>query len=178
LDAFDEIRLRDLKLFVRLAALGTITAAARDLGVPKPTASRWLIRLEQQVGHQLVNRTTRHAALTERGKVFHDRAQDLLVLAQAARIAAYTDEPRGTLRVSVPLGRLVAGRIVARFREELPGVRLEIFFQNERVDLVKDGIDLAIREPTLISPHIAWLVCRCGYTSAPAIAARASIACQ
>ncbi|MCH9680471.1 MAG: LysR family transcriptional regulator [Deltaproteobacteria bacterium] len=146
-DEFDQIRVRDLVFFDRLAALGSITATARELGVPKPTASRWLAVLEQRVGQSLVRRTTRHAALTERGRSFHARVQEVLAAVRTAQRAAQSTEPRGTVRVSVPvpLGRMVGGPVIAGFRRELPQVRLEIALQNRRVDLVRDGFDLAIR---------------------------------
>jgi len=147
LDDFDDVRLRELVLFDRLAALGTITAAARELGLPKPTASRWLALLEARVGQPLVIRGARRSVLTERGRVFHRQLQPLLASARALRAAALDDQPGGTLRVSVPvpLGRLVGGAVIARFRRLLPGVRLEVLLQNERVDLLRDRVDLAIR---------------------------------
>ncbi len=146
-DGFEQIRVRDLVFFDRLAVLGTITATARELGIPKPTASRWLAMLESHVGHSLVRRTTRHAALTERGRAFHERVREVLVTMRAAQQTVQAAEPGGTLRVSVPvpLGRLLGGRTIADFRARMPGVRLEIALQNHRVDLVRDRFDLAIR---------------------------------
>ena len=146
-DPFDEIRVRDLVFFDRLATLGTITATAREMGVPKPTASRWLALLEAHVGQPLVRRTTRHVSLTEQGQSFHLRVQEVLVALRSAQRATQADEPSGTLRVSVPvpLGRIVGGRVIAGFLSELPRVRLEIALHNRRVDLVKEGLDLAIR---------------------------------
>ena len=147
LDAFDDIRARDLLLFERVAALGSITGAARELGLAKPTASRWLADLETKVGQPLVRRTTRHVALTERGEAFLERTRDILAAYAAARLVAYANAPAGTIRVSVPipLGRLLAGEVIAKFRKDLPGVRLEVRLQNERVDLVRDNFDLLIR---------------------------------
>lgn len=146
-DTFEDIRVRDLVFFDRLAALGSLTATARELRVPKATASRWLAGLETHVGRPLVKRTTRSVALTETGQAFHVRVKEILALLQTARLAAQSEVPGGTLRVSVPvpLGRMLAGPVIAQFRRRLPGVRLEIKLQNERVDLVRDGIDVAIR---------------------------------
>ncbi|MBE2251654.1 MAG: LysR family transcriptional regulator [Myxococcus sp.] len=146
-DAFDEIRLRDLVFLDRLAALGSITAAARELRIPKATASRWLSTLEERVGQALFKRTTRSVALTERGAAFSVHVKELLAVAQAARLSIQSAVPSGTLRVSVPvpLGRMLAGPVIAEFRRRLPGVRLEIKLQNDRVDLVRDGLDVAIR---------------------------------
>ncbi|MCB9763856.1 MAG: LysR family transcriptional regulator [Alphaproteobacteria bacterium] len=146
LDDFDGIRLRDLKLFDRLVGLGSITAAAEALGVPKATASRWLAQLEERVGQPLVHRTTRHMALTQHGEVFHRQVRALLQVAQATRAATQADAPAGTLRASVPvpLGRLIGGRVIAGFCEALPRVRLEVLLRTRRVNLVRDGLDLSI----------------------------------
>ncbi len=144
---FDDIRFRDLHFFERLATLGSITAAAKDLRLPKATASRWLVQLEDRVGVPLVKRTTRTIALTPAGKEFLTRARDILAAAKSTRQAVQSDTPQGLLRVSVPvpMGRMLAGPVIARFRRRLPEVRLEIKLQNERIDLIHDGFDLAIR---------------------------------
>lgn len=146
-DPFDELRLRDFLLFDRVATLGTITAAAHELAIPKPTASRWLRAIEERAGQTLIRRTTRSATLTERGKAFHIAARAVLATAQQAREAATGDEPTGTLRVSVPVpfGRLVGGQVIAAFRNDMPAVRLEISLDNARVNLVEGRFDLAIR---------------------------------
>ena len=145
-DEFSQIRVRDLRFFDRLATLGTITAAAKDMGVPKPTASRWLAQLEQRVGHPLVRRSTRHANLTQMGASFHRRVVEILSAVNTLE-HSMSGAPGGTVRVSVPvpLGRMLGGKVIAGFRRRLPAVRLEIALQNERVDLVRDRFDLAIR---------------------------------
>ncbi len=178
-DPFDDLRLRDFLFFDRVATLGTITAAARELAVPKPTASRWLQSLEERVGQPLVHRTTRSATLTERGKAFHAAARQVLAAARDARSAATGDEPGGTLRVSVPvpLGRLVGGRVIAGFRRQMPKVRLEIALDNVRVDLVAGRFDLAIRggelpESGLIARKLMvvpmWIYASACYATTPA----------
>lgn len=181
LDDFDDIRLRELLLFDRLVALGTITAAARELGIPKPSASRWLAALEAQVGCPLVLRGARHAALTERGLAFHQAIQPLLRAARAARATARGDALGGTLRVSVPVpfGRLVGGSVIAAFRRQLPAVRLEVMLSNARADLLRDRIDLAIRggplpDSNLVARRLAtvplWLYASAAFRdAAPAL---------
>lgn len=147
LDDFDDVRLRELLLFDRVAELGTLTAAARELGLPKATASRWLSGLEGQVGTPLVIRGARQVALTEAGRAFREELRPLLESASALRAVGRGDAPRGTVRVSVPVpfGRLVGGAVIAAFRRKMPQVRLEVLLQNERVDLQRDRVDLAIR---------------------------------
>ena len=106
-----------------------------------------MAQLEQRVGHPLVHRSTRRLALSERGLVFLERVRSILREVDAARIIAQSEEPQGTIRVSVPvpLGRLVGGPVIAAFRQRLPAVRLDIRLWNNRVDLIRDGFDLAIR---------------------------------
>ncbi len=147
LDEFDEIRLRDLLFFERLASLGTITAAARELGVPKPTASRWLATLEDRVGRPLVIRGARQVRLTAHGRAFLEQSQPLLAGFRSLRAASRDEQASGTLRVSVPVpfGRLVGGSVIAAFRASMPGVRMEVLLQNQRVDLLRDRVDVAIR---------------------------------
>lgn len=146
-DAFLDIRLRDLHFFERLAALGSLTAVAQELRLPKATVSRWLTALERRVGATLARRTTRVLVLTPQGEELAKRARSLLAQADAARMALLSDAPTGVLRVSVPvpLGRMLAGPVIARVRRRLPLVRLEIVLQNQRVDLLRDGVDVAIR---------------------------------
>ncbi len=151
LDQFDDIRLRDLIFFDRLVQLRTITAAAEDLQVPKPTASRWLASLEAKAGHQLMVRGSRQLTLTTKGESFLRQIQPLLAGARTLRASIQSHRPQGTLRVSVPIPmrRLVGGSVISEFRRQLPDVRLEILIQNEAVDLVRDRIDIAIqRGPT------------------------------
>lgn len=146
-DTFLDIRFRDLHFFERLAALGSLTAVAHELRLPKATVSRWLTELERRVGASLARRSTRALVLTPQGEELARRARVLLGQADATRMALLSDAPTGVLRVSVPvpLGRMLAGPVIARFRRRLPLVRLEVVLQNQRVDLLRDGVDVAIR---------------------------------
>lgn len=174
---FEAIRIRDFAFFDRLAALGSITAAARELGVPKATASRWLAQLERHVGQTLVRRTTRQLALTDEGEAFRVHAREILAVVRAAEASSARGRLGGTIRVSVPVpfGRLVGGSVIAGFRRALPGVRLEVALQNHRVDLVRDGFDVAIRggalpDSDLIARKLAtvpmWLYASAAYEAA------------
>jgi DNA-binding transcriptional LysR family regulator len=145
--SFEDLRLRDFSFFERLATLGSLTATARELRLPKATASRWLAALEERVGEPLVIRTTRSVALTDAGKRFATHAREVLLVTKAAERGVSTGAASGTLRVSVPvpMGRMLAGPIIAAFRRRMPGVRLELKLQADQVDLVRDRFDLVLR---------------------------------
>ncbi len=147
LDSFDDVRVRELLLFDRVVERGSITAAARELGIAKATASRWLAMLEDNVGAPLMRRGARHIVLTERGTALQALLPALLRNVRALRAVAREAQPGGTLRVSVPvpLGRVMGGSVIAAFRRELPGVRLEVVLSNGPIDLLRDRLDLAIR---------------------------------
>ncbi len=147
LDDFDDIRLRDLIFFDRLAELGTITAAAKDLEIPKPTASRWLASLESKTGKQLMHRRARQVVPTTHGQALLGQIKLLMPAIRTLRSTMNDNRPQGTVRVSVPppLRRLVGGSVISEYRRRLPGVRLEILIQTEPVDLIHDRVDLAIR---------------------------------
>lgn len=175
---FDDLTFADLHFVVRLAALGSLTATARELQLPKATASRRLAQLEAKLGVSVAKRTTRSLSLTPQGRTFVARAQEILTLAEAARLDLSTAVPTGTLRVSVPvpMGRVIAGPVIARFRQRLPTVSLEIKLENHRVDLVREGIDLAIRggplsDSELLSRRLSTATmrrfCSVAYADAP-----------
>ena len=147
MDDLDDIRIRELVLFDRLVELGTITATAHELGIPKATASRWLAQLEARLGHPLVLRGARAVVTTERGRALHALLPPIFAGLRAMRALAAGGDAGGVLRVSVPVpfGRLVGGGVIAEFRARMPGVRLEIELSNEHTDLLRERFDLAIR---------------------------------
>lgn len=145
---FGDLRLRELAFFERLATHGSLGAVARELHLPKATASRWLSLLEERVGQSLVKRTTRSVSLTPSGLAFAERVREVLRAADGAEQSLEAGASGGQLRVSVPvpMGRLLIGPVIARFRERMPGVQLEVKLQGEpQVDLVRDRFDLLLR---------------------------------
>lgn len=144
------MNLTDLASFVRVVELGTITAAAKDEGVPKSTISRRISRLEQDLGVELLRRSARAFALTDDGKTLHARARGALQELQSVEQALLesADVPHGTLVLSAPpdFGRAdVFTSLITRFQQTYPKVRVEVLLEARMVDLLQEGVDVAIR---------------------------------
>lgn len=135
--------------FVEVIERGSFTAAARALGLPVSSVSRGVARLEQEVGTRLLQRTTRRLAPTAAGQAFFDRARDSLQGLHEARDAATEagSVVRGTIRITAPAGdngsRIAPA--LATFLRAYPEVKLELILTSRTVDLVEEGIDLALR---------------------------------
>ena len=139
----------DLRMFAAIADHGGISAAARKLGLTKSLVSRALAELEDRLGTRLVQRTTRRMSLTETGELlatYARRVVEEMDNAEAA-IEAIRDHPRGDLKVSAPFSilRFVLVPRLARFRERYPDVRLSLDASLRVIDLIEEGIDVAIR---------------------------------
>src|SRR5260221_3004181 len=144
--------LTDIAIFARIATTGSLSGAARDLGLSLAVVSKRLARLESVLGVRLINRTTRRLSLTEEGVAFHSRCLRILAeVEEAHEIVAPTGGARGLLRVTATAAfarRQIAPRL-ARFQARHPGVRLQVMVSDHVVDLVAAGIDVAIRQATL-----------------------------
>jgi DNA-binding transcriptional LysR family regulator len=138
-----------VRTFSRVVEAESFTAAARSLGVRKSSVSRAVSRLEEQLGARLLERTTRQVKLTVTGRVYYDGAvRALAALTDAEQFVAESQgEPRGVVRLSVPLSadRGCLSDIVTRFTERYPAIRVEVSFTDRVVDLVGEGFDLAVR---------------------------------
>src|SRR5689334_11955800 len=155
------IDLNRFAVFVRVVEEESFTAAAAALGVPTSSASRSVARLEADLGVRLLNRTTRKLSLTDGGRQFFQRMQAVIAETEEAtqEAAGFAREPRGPVRVTVPPD-LALPAIVKRIVERYPGVVLELVVTSRRVDLVEEGIDLALRggnlpDSSLVSRKIA-----------------------
>lgn len=142
-------RLAALKAFVRVVELDSFSAAARELSVGQSTVSRWVAALEDELGVQLLERTTRHQSLTAAGETFYERARNITASFEdaAAELQGGADRVRGLLRVSVPVvfgSRYLLGPI-AEFMGEHPDVAVELLSTDRYVNLVEERIDVAIR---------------------------------
>jgi DNA-binding transcriptional LysR family regulator len=141
--------LNNLYFFAKVVDFGSYTAAAKALGLQTSKLSRRISTLETELGVRLINRTTRRLSLTEAGKTFHRHCLALLDEAQAARdaMSQVLASPRGLVRISCPTGLLQGGiaSILARFLARHPQVRIALDATNRRVDVVDEGLDIAIR---------------------------------
>ncbi|MEL6449532.1 MAG: LysR family transcriptional regulator [Pseudomonadota bacterium] len=142
-------RLQALQHFVAVVEAGSFTAAADRLGVAKSAVSRRVRELEQRLGAQLLNRTTRATDLTDSGRAFYERAVRVLADLDEAEAAVAQRGGRliGTLRVALPLsfGTLHMAAPIAAFLEAHPEIDLQVDLNDRRVDLVSEGMDLALR---------------------------------
>jgi DNA-binding transcriptional LysR family regulator len=138
-----------MRLFVRIAETGSLSAAAQSLAVSQPTASRQLKQLEQMLGVQLVRRSTHDLGLTDAGKRFFEDARALLAGWEASidRLRNAREELTGLIRVAVPvaLGQTILATIASRFLVRHPGVTIDWRLIDQPGDLVAGGYDLWIR---------------------------------
>jgi len=136
-------------LFLKVADYQGFTATARALEIPKSTISFKINELEKQLNVQLFYRTTRRVSLTEAGQLFYENCQTMaeVVAEGKSAIAALQGEPQGTLRVSAPVlfTQQFLAPVLPQFLSRYPNVRVVLQANNERIDLLKAGYDLAIR---------------------------------
>jgi DNA-binding transcriptional LysR family regulator len=136
-------------VFSRVVEEGSFSAAARKLGISKASVSRDISALEQQLGAQLLRRTTRHMSLTEVGDVFHERCQRVLDAAKDAEysVSQLQEAPRGAIRLAVPMsfGHLQLAPRLPRFLDRYPQTHVDVDATDRIVDLVYERVDLSVR---------------------------------
>lgn len=141
--------LTDLRIFVRVTEVGSISGAARALGMPKSSVSRSLVRVEAEVGAMLVERSTRRLRLSDAGLLLQRHARRILDEVGEAEdaLAGFVGVARGTLRVSAPPS-FAAGPLAPMLPEFLaryPEVRVVVSFDNQPIVQLPDDVDVAIR---------------------------------
>lgn len=141
--------LNDLYYYVQVVEQGGFAPAGRALGVPKSKLSRRIALLEERLGVRLIQRSTRRFAVTEIGQTYYQHCKAMLVEADAAEeaIALTQAEPCGTVRMTCP-GALLDARVAAMLADFMalyPRVRIELEETNRRVDVLGEGVDVAIR---------------------------------
>lgn len=153
-------RLTGLIAFARAGTLGSYTAAARSLSISPSAVSKSVQRLEKQLGISLFTRTTRSLTLTAEGRELHERAVRLLrdadEIGQVA--AAARSEPSGSLRIaaSLPIGVHVIAPALPAFRRQYPKLSIDLRLSDHYVDIVKEGIDIAVRIGELADSRLVF----------------------
>lgn len=142
-------RIAVLRAYTRLIELGSFTAVARELRVKQSTVSKWLVALEDQLGVQLLDRTTRSRRVTELGARFYQRALVVLDAYDSALSDIQHDDPtpRGRVRMNLPVvfGQRYIVPLMTKFLRRHKELELEMVFSDRYVRLVEEGFDLAIR---------------------------------
>lgn len=142
-------RLSAMKTFVRVAELGTLSAAARELGLTQPAVSQQIAALERHLGISLFHRSTRQLVVTEGGETYYRRALAILHAVDEAEegATAYSTALRGSLRIHAPVGfgQMYLARFVINFQQQHPDLRSELVLDDRIADLITDNVDVAIR---------------------------------
>ncbi len=170
-------RLDDMRVFAQLAQSGSVSGAARSLGIPKQTVSRRLAVLEQDLGVELARRTTRTVSLTDVGRAYAARCVEVVRLADEANRAAASQIQAvvGTLRITADnsFGEAFLPEVVTQYLQLHPAVELEVLLTSRKVDLLEEGFDVAFRvgpapdvtylAATRLGPARMWTVASPGY---------------
>ncbi|TAJ84123.1 LysR family transcriptional regulator [Reyranella sp.] len=140
-------RLDELAIFVRIVEEGSLVRAAQRLRRSPPAVTRALAALEDRIGVRLVDRTTRRLAPTEAGRALYDRARAVVADYDAATAGAREAPVRGLLRITAPVqfGRRHIAPIATRFLDAHQDVEIELLLNDRNVDLIEEGIDIALR---------------------------------
>lgn len=142
-------RLTSIQVFVYTVRLGSMAAAARELTISPPMVSKYLSNLEENLGIQLIVRTTRKQHLTDAGSIYFDRCEQILDDINDAHslIDELKQEPQGNLSINVPVsfGTHHLTKLIPKFQEKHPRVKMNITCSDSIANLVEGGFDLAIR---------------------------------
>lgn len=150
--------LRSMQYLVRAIELGSLSAAAREQGTTQPTVSKMLDALERSLGVRLLERSTSGLAPTEQGMRFYERAR--IVLEEfdnaVADARGLTEKPAGLLRINAPvaLGQFRLNALVQQFLGLHPDIGIELILNDRFVDLVEEGVDIALRIGNALPPNV------------------------
>ncbi len=151
-------KLGSLRAFVKVVELGSFSEAGRQLRLSRSAISKYVGELEESLGVQLLNRTTRHASPTESGQAYFERALTILADLDAAdqAVAQAQSSPRGLLRVNAPMsfGTLQLGPAVADFMAQCPELQIQLVLSDDQVDPMQGGFDVTLRIADLESSSL------------------------
>lgn len=157
MSGFASVNLNRLAVFVSVVETGSLTAAARRLGLTKTMVSTHIQRLEAEVGASLLIRTTRRLSVTDAGEAFFEASRRIVRDADEAISIAGQDghEPRGTLRVTAPVdyGAAVVAPVAASLSLKYPKLKIDLMTIDRVLDIVTEGIDVAVRLGQLVDSN-------------------------
>ncbi|HEV7913204.1 MAG TPA: LysR family transcriptional regulator [Albitalea sp.] len=145
------MNLNAAQMFVNVVQAGSLSAAADRLGIPLPTLSRQVRELEQQLKVQLLERSVRGTKLTDAGARLYEHASRGIEALVEGEQAVISDQARlkGRLRLSLPPAFMPWWDLLTAFRQRYPDIRVHVYTTERRVDLIEDGIDVALRVGTI-----------------------------
>lgn len=142
-------KINEIRLFVRVVDLGSFSKAAAEVGIGQPAATKQINRMEQQLGARLLYRTTHGVSPTEIGLLYYEKCKMIGLLAEEAQSVAslLQTQTQGAIRIStsVAFGRRVMAPLVMEFMRMNPHVQIELNCDDRYVNLVEQGVDVAIR---------------------------------
>ncbi|GAA0240859.1 LysR family transcriptional regulator [Marinomonas primoryensis] len=165
-------QLKSMVVFSQVVDQGSLTAAAKAMGISRGVVSYHLKKLEEQLGVKLLNRTTRSLSLTETGEAYYQRCRTIAYQAHEAnlQIEKAKQEPVGKLKITCPvnLGLQVIVPALNEFRRLYPLIELNVSLSDDVVNIIKEGVDLAIRGAPLLDSGLqaskltSFETCLCG----------------
>ena len=171
--------LNDMLYFAEVAERGGFAAAGRALGLPKSRLSRHVAELEARLGVRLLQRTTRKLSLTEVGEIYlrHCSVMRDEALAAADAVAHMQVEPRGMLRITCPvtLAQSTLGYLIPRYMALFPLVKLDLRATNRVVDLIEEGVDIALRIRATLDDSGSLVIKQLGATAGQLLASPAQL---
>ncbi|MEI2387389.1 LysR family transcriptional regulator [Breoghania sp. JC706] len=164
-------------LFIQVVESGSFVAAGRQLGISPSAVGKGIGRLEENLGVSLFRRTTRSLSLTDEGRLLLERCRRIFCELEAieTELASRSTEPKGVLKITMPLVHKLLLPSLGRFSEAHPNVELELDFTDRLVDIVNEGFDVAIRTGDLqdslltsrrLGSYTMMLVASAGYLAA------------
>jgi DNA-binding transcriptional LysR family regulator len=144
-----DVTFERMRTFVRVAERGSLSAVARELGLGQSTVTRHLRELEEAVGVPLLSRTTRRVTMTDEGRRYYANSVQILRLVEQAGDEARGTRgaPAGTIRISctAAFGVLHVSRLIFTFQDRYPDIGIDLSLTDDRIDLVREGVDIALR---------------------------------
>ena len=151
-------KLESLRAFAKVVELGSFSEAGRALRLSRSAVSKYIGELEDELGVQLLSRTTRRVSPTENGQAYFERVLGILGELEAAdqAVTQLQATPRGLLRVNAPMsfGTLQLGPAIAEFMQLYPELKIQLVLSDENVDPLQDGLDVTLRIADLESSSL------------------------